>query len=340
RTCDRPDPSEVMDEDVAGTRDGRPAALVDVAVAVLVEAVAQLGARRARRLLLAAAGDEVALLAFRTLADLTVGDKRLGRLEAKARNQPAGWQLDSLLLQNPDGNLKGKGEWRLRGGQQTRLDFELVATDAGKLLERLGYPNAIRRGTAQLNGNLTWDGPLTTIHYPSLSGEMQLKAEKGQFAKLEPGIGKLLGLISLQSLPRRLTLDFRDIFSDGLAFDSIESKVLVSKGVMRTVEDLKIDGPAARILIRGETDLKQETQNLQVNVQPEVGGAAAVGIAIANPAIGAAAWVVNKVFQNPLNRMFAFQYHVTGTWNDPKVEKLGQPAAGSPPEPGAAEKGS
>ena len=106
---------------------------------------------------------------------------------------------------------------------------------------------------------------------------------------------------------------------------------------MRTVDDLKIDGPAARILIRGETDLKLETQNLRVDVQPEVGGAAAVGIAIANPAIGAAAWVVNKVLQNPLNRMFAFQYHVTGSWSDPKVDKVEQPAA--TPE-AAVEKGS
>ena len=270
------------------------------------------------------------------VADLTFGDKRLGRLEAKARNHITGWQLDNLLVQNPDGSLKGKGDWQVRGGQQTLLEFELTAIDAGKLLERLGYPNAVRRGSALLTGNLRWNGPLTTIHYPSLSGEMNLKAEKGQFNKLEPGIGKLLGLISLQSLPRRLTLDFRDIFSDGLAFDSIESKLAVKQGVMSTVDDLKIDGPAARILIRGDTDLKQETQNLRVDVQPEVGGAAAVGIAIANPAIGAAAWVVNKVLQNPLNRMFAFQYHVTGSWSDPKVEKVEQAAV---PE-AAVEKGS
>lgn len=269
------------------------------------------------------------------VADLSVGEKRLGKLEAKARNHAVGWQLDSLLIENPDGSLSGKGDWRVRGGQQTRLDFDLAAKDAGKLLDRLGYAGAMRRGEAKLNGKLTWDGPLTAIHYPSLSGELTVNASKGQFAKLEPGVGKLLGLISLQSLPRRLTLDFRDIFSDGLAFDSIDGKLAVAKGIMRTTEDLKIAGPAAQIQIRGETDLKQETQDLQVNVQPELGGAAAVGVALANPAVGLGVWVANKVLQNPLNRIFAFQYHVTGSWADPKVEKVGQPT----PETPAAEKG-
>lgn len=260
------------------------------------------------------------------VADLAIGEKRLGHLEAKAHNTAAGWTLDNLTLQNPDGSLKGKGEWRVRGGEQTSLDFELNAIDSGKLLERLGFAGSVKRGTAKLTGNLAWDGGLMKIHYPSLTGDLQVSAAKGQFAKLEPGLGKLLGLISLQSLPRRLTLDFRDVFSDGFAYDSIDGKLVVKGGVMRTVEDLKIDGPAARILIQGETDLKKETQNLDVKVQPEISGGVAAGVALVNPVIGIGAWVVNKVLQNPLNKMFAFQYRVTGTWDDPKVEKLGAPA--------------
>lgn len=267
------------------------------------------------------------------VADFSLGNKRLGKLEAKAHNNLGVWHLDHLALQNPDGSLKGKGEWRSRDGHSTHLDFELAANDIGKLLERLGYPGAVRRGSASLKGGLTWDGPLTAIHYPSLSGDLSVNAEKGQFAKLEPGIGKLLGLLSLQSLPRRLSLDFRDIFSEGLAFDTIEAKLAVKNGIMRTTEDLKIDGPSARILMRGEADLKQETQDMLVTVQPELGIVAAVGAAaFAHPVIGAVALVASKLLQNPLNRMFAFQYRVTGAWADPKVEKVRQTVP-PPPEP-------
>ncbi len=257
--------------------------------------------------------------------DLQIGDRALGRLDLKARNDKGAWNLEALSLQNPDGALKGKGVWVNAGRHQTRLDFELAAKDVGRLLDRLGYADAVRRGSGTLSGNVQWNGPLTGIHYPSLGGQLSVNVEKGQFNKLEPGVGKLLGLISLQSLPRRLTLDFRDIFSDGLAFDSIEGKLAVRKGVMRTIEPLRINGPAAQIEMLGETDLKTETQDMQVVVRPEVGGLAAVGTAaLVNPVIGAAALVANTVLQKPLNRLFSYRYHVTGTWADPKVDKAGE----------------
>jgi uncharacterized protein (TIGR02099 family) len=257
--------------------------------------------------------------------DFRIGDKQLGKLEVKAQNTGGAWRLDRLHLQNPDGALNGQAVWRNSGQHQTDLTFDLTATDAGKLLGRLGYVDAVRRGTAKLAGKLRWNGPLTAIDYPSLSGQMTVAAEKGQFNKLEPGVGKLLGLISLQSLPRRLTLDFRDIFSDGLAFDSIESKLAVDQGIMRTVQPLRIFGPAAQIEMEGVTDLRHETQDLRVVVRPEVGGLAAVGAAaLVNPVVGAAALVANAVLQKPLNRLFSYRYHVTGTWSDPLVAKAGQ----------------
>jgi len=257
--------------------------------------------------------------------DFYIGERSLGRLDLKARNDKGAWHLDMLSLDNPDGGLKGKGIWLNTGRHQTHLDFELNARDVGKLLDRLGYVDTVRRGKAKMTGDLQWNGPLTGIHYPSLTGQLNVEAEKGQFNKLEPGVGKLLGLISLQSLPRRLTLDFRDIFSDGLAFDSIEGKLSVRKGVMRTVEPLRINGPATQIEMQGETDLKAETQDMQVVVRPEIGGLAAVGAAaLVNPVIGAAALVANTVLQKPLNRLFSYRYHVTGTWADPKVNKAGE----------------
>ena len=265
------------------------------------------------------------------VADFYVGDKALGKLELKARNDKGAWNLDTLNLQNPDGALKGKAVWNNVGRNLSSLDFELTATDIGKLLGRLGYVDAVRRGQARLTGDLQWNGTLTGVHYPSLTGQMTVHAEKGQFNKLEPGVGKLLGLISLQSLPRRLTLDFRDIFSDGLAFDSIESKLQIKKGVMSTSEPLRIYGPAAEIEMQGSTNLRNETQDLQVVVRPEVGTAAVVGVAVVNPVIGAAALLANSVLQKPLNRLFSYRYHVTGTWAEPLVDNAGSSLLPLPP---------
>lgn len=267
-----------------------------------------------------------------------LGDKSLGRLMLRARNEKGAWRLERLELNNPDGSLRGQGIWekpRQKGGaHHTGLEFDLQARDAGKLLERLGYPEGLRRGTAKLSGQLQWNGPLSVIDYASLSGQLRLEAERGQFNKLEPGVGKLLGLISLQSLPRRLTLDFRDIFSDGLAFDSVDGRFAVRRGILRTQGPLQIKAPAALIQINGETDLKNETQSLDVLVRPELSTLTTIGATLINPVAGAVSLIAGAAGQSPLNRLFSYRYQVTGTWSDPLVEKK---SGSAPPPPVEAE---
>ena len=254
--------------------------------------------------------------------DFALGTRRFGRLEVLARNERGTWRLDTLRVANAGGTMTGSGRWQVGVGRnRTELDFRVDSDDVGKLLDRLGYPGTVRAGSAHFVGQIGWDGPPPSLDYASLSGDMTLEVTKGQFLKIDPGAGKLLGLISLQSLPRRITLDFKDVFSEGFAFDSINSKITVHNGLMRT-ERLQIDGPSARVVMRGEVDLKHETQQLDVNVQPELGSTAALGVALINPIAGVATWLAHKMLQNPLNQMFGFDYLITGTWDDPKVEKL------------------
>ena len=257
--------------------------------------------------------------------NFSIGARRFGRLDLQARNEGRLWRLDKVGLSSPEGSLVGSGQWRIDtpGGSRTQLDFELVVGDVGKYLDRIGYPGTVKRGSATLAGKLGWNGAPSGPDLPSLSGDLKLSAERGQFAKLEPGIGKLIGLLSLQSLPRRITLDFRDVFSEGFAFDSIDGTFQVHNGLMKT-SDLAIDGPAAKVNLKGEVNLGDETQNLKVRVQPALGSTVALGTAVlAHPVVGVAALLAQKILQNPLDQVFAFEYRVSGTWEDPKVEKLG-----------------
>ncbi|MBL8487799.1 MAG: TIGR02099 family protein [Rhodocyclaceae bacterium] len=250
-----------------------------------------------------------------------VRGKNLGEVRLVAENRDGAWNA-RLAIQNEDGDLGGEGRWRPSPtAPDTRLDFTLNAKSIEKLLARLGYEEAVRRGTATLAGQLSWAGAPFAIDYPSLSGQMKLEARGGQFNKLEPGVGRLLGVLSLQSLPRRITLDFRDIFSQGFAFDAIDGTMKLNRGIIDT-QDLRIQGPAAKVLMTGTANISAETQNLRVLVQPAIGETIATGVILANPAIGAAAWLFNRMFGTPLDKVFAFEYSVTGTWADPKVEKI------------------
>ena len=260
----------------------------------------------------------------------------LGRLELKAVNRGDNWLLEQLSIVNPDGSLIGDGVWRPGAREETRLKFKLDVGSVEKMLSRLGYPEAVRRGQGSLEGQLVWKGPPTALHLPSLTGKMEVRVTSGQFTQLEPGVGRLLGVLNLQALPRRITLDFRDVFSEGFAFDRISGSIGLDGGVLRT-EDFEILGPAARVFMKGEADAVRETQNLRVKVQPTLSESVAVGSAIAttgalNPALGLAAYLVQKALRDPVEKLFSFEYAVTGGWSDPKVEKLsGLPAASSQP---------
>jgi uncharacterized protein (TIGR02099 family) len=256
--------------------------------------------------------------------NLVARDKKLGRLELAAVNEGRGWRIDKLALTTPESELSADGLWQGAAAQQrTSLNVKLEISNVGKYLERFGYPGSMQRGSAKLQGKLAWAGNPQTIDYPSLSGDLSLNAEKGQFLKIEPGIGKLLGILSLQALPRRMTLDFRDIFSEGFAFDTITGTAAVEKGVLRT-QDFNMRGPSAQVAMSGNIDLAQETQALKVRVVPSVGDSVSVaaGLMLVNPIAGVAGFVAQRLLRDPLGQAFALEYSVTGTWADPKVEKL------------------
>lgn len=254
----------------------------------------------------------------------TLRDKALGKLKITADNHVGAWEA-RLDIDNDDGSLAGTGRWRPRTTQaDTQLKFTLTAKSIEKLLTRLGYADAVKRGKATMEGQVSWNGTPFAIDYPTLGGTLKVNAENGQFNQLEPGVGRLLGVLSLQSLPRRITLDFRDVFSQGFAFDSINGNMTMNKGVIET-RDLQIIGPAAKVMMTGSASVPQETQNLRVRVQPAIGESLAVGAMIAHPAAGALAWLAQKVLRDPLDQAFAYEYAVTGSWADPKVDKLSSP---------------
>ncbi len=126
--------------------------------------------------------------------------------------------------------------------------------------------------------------------------------------------------MSLQAIPRRLTLDFRDVFSKGFAFDHIAAAAHIDRGVM-TLKEFKMSGSAAESEMSGEVDLGKETQDLKVRVIPSLGDTASAVLAFLNPLLIFPAAIAQRILKDPLGHIFAFNYAVTGSWADPKVER-------------------
>lgn len=258
--------------------------------------------------------------------------KRLGRVEIVARREGADWRVQHLSMKNPEGTLAGSGLWRIAPAPRTTFNFEMQSSDVGRFLERVGYANLVRGGRASAKAELAWDGEPAAIDYASLGGILELHAEDGRFLEIEPGIGKLISLMSLQMLPRRIALDFRDVFSKGFQWDNIRATAHIAQGTLET-KDFRMRGGAAEVRVTGTVDLAQETQDLRVRVVPALDSTASTAAAVAiNPVVGLTTLLAQKLLKNPLGQIFAFEYGITGSWTDPKVEKLAKLPV-EPPKP-------
>lgn len=261
-----------------------------------------------------------------TVDDVQISGRLLGKLELLAnhheRQQAREWQLQKLVLSHSDADLKATGSWAYENPTTRRmnLNFNLTTRNAGKTLDRLGIKNAIRDGKGTLNGQIQWHGTPFSIDMPTLKGQLNLEIKNGQFLKAEPGIARLIDVLSLQSLPKRLSLDFRDVFSAGFSFDMVSATAQLSHGIAST-KDFRMSGVNATVLIEGQADLVQETQNLHVLVLPDVNaaGASVVYGLLANPVIGIGTFLAQLVLREPLSKALSREYRITGSWYDPQI---------------------
>ncbi|HNW01885.1 MAG TPA: AsmA-like C-terminal region-containing protein, partial [Burkholderiaceae bacterium] len=205
---------------------------------------------------------------------------------------------------------------------RTVMNFRLDIADAGGLLTRFGMKDVVRRGKGKMEGQIAWLGSPLQPDYPSMSGAFGVNVETGQFLKADAGAAKLLGVLSLQSLPRRLVLDFRDVFSEGFAFDFLRGDISIEQGIAKT-NNLQMKGVNAAVLMDGRADIARETQDIKVVVIPEINAGTASLIATAiNPAIGLGSFLAQWFLRKPLIEAATQEFHVDGSWANPQVTKV------------------
>jgi uncharacterized protein (TIGR02099 family) len=260
----------------------------------------------------------------------------LGRVEIEAINpEPspsrlsAGpeWQLKKFNVLLPEAQLKSTGRWLAikdaHARRKTEMNFVLDIQDAGALLSRLGTPNALRGGLGQMAGTVSWQGSPLALDYPSMNGQFEVRMGRGQFLKADAGAAKLLGVLSLQALPRRLLLDFRDVFAEGFAFDAVRGDVGITQGTAHT-SNLQIKGVNALVLLDGQANIAQETQKLRAQILPIVDTGTTsllAGLAL-NPAVGLTAFVAQWLLKNPLSRASSQEFTIDGSWDNPRVTRI------------------
>lgn len=248
------------------------------------------------------------------------GDLALGQVDVMLRPQDGKLLLDKVNVTAPSFTLVGKGEWV--ESDKTRLELRLSSGDFGQMMRELGFASVITGGKTTATGQLHWPGHPAAFKTSHLAGQVHVKIEEGRMEEVNAGAGKLLGLFSLQALPRRLLLDFRDLSGKGLQFTTLEGDIRLSEGSAFT-QNLHIESLPANILISGRTGLVDRDFDQLITVVPNVSDTVSIAGGLAwGPQAAAVLLVLQKVFQSDIDAAAMTRYHLQGSWDEPKLTTL------------------
>jgi uncharacterized protein (TIGR02099 family) len=255
--------------------------------------------------------------------ELGLGKHHLGRVALDVAADPLGLRLVSFASATESFAVEGSGSWLVGPeGATTRVAVNITSSDVSAALEDLGFSVFLDGEMADLTASVYWPGPPTVRWRDHVGGDVAVRVETGSLPELDPGAGRVVGLLSIAALPRRLALDFRDVFGRGFVFDEITGDFTLIDGDAYT-NDLIMSGPGAEIGVVGRTGLRDRDYQQQAVVTAEPGNMLpTVGALVAGPTVGAAWWLFMRIFKKPLKGIGRASYCITGTWDAPQVERL------------------
>jgi uncharacterized protein YhdP len=257
--------------------------------------------------------------------EFAIGAPRRGPHDAEIQSHPLGLRLVSFESKADGFSAQGSGGWFTGAeGDTTRIALTMTSGDVKKALADLGLDPIIEAKKAEVTASVYWAGPPSGDWMQHVNGDLSLRTETGSLVDLAPGAGRVVGLLSISALPRRLALDFRDVFNRGLVFDRITADFAVIDGNAYT-DNLKLTGPAAEIGVVGRTGLRDRDYRQQAVVTAEPGKVLpTVGGLLGGPAVAAALLIFTRIFKEPLKGIGRASYCVTGNWEEPMVERLSE----------------
>lgn len=260
-----------------------------------------------------------------SVTDLNWNQRDLGKLRVVAKRIPQGLRFETLEMDSKAIVLNGYGSWLENDDRQNTRFFATVhGGELGELVQLLSTGSTVKGGALEGNLHFSWPGSPADFNLATLEADIRLGAKDGRLVSVdEGGAGKLLSLFSLNSLQRRLTLDFRDVFKEGFSFDKMKGHFVVMDGDAFT-NNFTIEGSSANIEISGRTGLVAHDYDQLVIVTPQVSSTLPIaGVIAGGPAVGAAVFLADKLVGDKFNRMTQVRYQVSGGWDDPVYTSMG-----------------
>lgn len=265
--------------------------------------------------------------------NLRVGDVDVGQVNLVSTSSKNHWLLDSCSIKTPDYQLNLQGDWTQSLHKNTStLQANLAINNLGKSLERWHITPAVQAHSGDVKFQGKWNAPFFDFAIARVDGNLQITFKDGRISHFDKeteeklGLGKLLSILSLQTIPRRLKLDFSDLSEQGYSFDIFKGSFLLSKGVM-TTHDSYIDGPVAYAKMDGDLDLSKHLYDVDLRITPYIMASLPVVVTIAGgpvagPIAGVATWVASKIINKGMQKISGYTYKISGPWLSPVVQQV------------------
>jgi uncharacterized protein (TIGR02099 family) len=261
-----------------------------------------------------------------TANEFALGDRHFGAVDVSLRKIEDGLESERLEAKDASFEFVGSGRWVADDsdprGSRTTVQATLTSTDVERTLQRLDFAQGISGESLGILFDMNWSGGPRGDFLDVLNGQVTLKLENGQLEEVEPGAGRMLGLVSFVALPRRLSLDFRDVFNKGFRYDSIDGSFDVVDGVASTC-DMSLEGPAAIVGMVGRVDIANKQYEQGAVISAQVGNTLPiVGAVVGGPPGAAAMLIFSQIFKKPLQEMGQVYYGISGAWEDPVIDSV------------------
>ena len=255
-----------------------------------------------------------------------LGDREFGAIDVSLRKIEGGLESERLEGRDENFDIVGSGRWVVDAtdprGSRTSLTATLTSRNVGTTLRQLDFAQGISGESMGFLFDGSWGGGPRGDFLAELDGKVTMELENGQIDEVEPGAGRMLGLMSFTALPRRLSLDFRDVFNRGFGYDKITGSFDIVDGVASTC-DMSLDGPAAVVGIVGQVDLAGKQYEQGAVISAQVGNTLPiVGAVVGGPPGAAAMLIFSQIFKKPLQEVGQVYYGISGAWDDPAIDSV------------------
>jgi len=263
-----------------------------------------------------------------TIDTFKLDETNLGNVAINSTSTEENWQLNACTIISPAYQLAMQGNWKQTGSTDvTHVQGEVQLSKLSDTLKIFHIAPVVeaKKGNIEFDG--TWPAAMNDFALSIVNGKLSMNLQDGRITHFSPeteeklGLGKLLSILSLQTIPRRLKLDFSDLSKEGYSFDVFKGHFTIKNGVLNT-SDSYLDGPVAYASMKGSINVIKQLYNVDLHISPHITASLPIVATIAGgPIAGIATWAASKIISQSMQTVTGYTYKVTGPWLNPDLKQ-------------------